>query len=114
MSKEEIDIEVAKIRTELSHLKKLIQKRIREEWKQGFYLGKRVKWSVRELFAQKLILQTIENEIIESICEPKKGPLLGEGDSDEEMIYTDQHERKVLVASSQTRESHIFGINYLC
>lgn len=36
MSKEEIDIEVAEIKTELSHLKKLIQKGIREEWKKDF------------------------------------------------------------------------------
>ena len=77
-------------------------------------MGKRVKWPIKELFADKLILRTIENERIESICEPEKGPLLGEGDSNEEMIYTDQYKRKVLVASSQTRESHIFGINYLC
>ena len=53
----------------------------------------------------------------ESICKPEKGPILGERDSDdndEEIIYTDQHKRKVLVASTQTRKSHIFGINYLC
>ena len=116
MSKEEIDIEVAKIKTELSHLKKLVLKRIREEWKQRFYVGKRVKWPVRELFAEKLMLQIVENEEIEYMYEPEKGSLLGEGDSDdsrEEWIYADQNERNVLVASSETRGSHIFGINYL-
>ena len=65
MSKEEIDIKVAKIKTELSHLKKLVLKRIREEWKQGFYVGKRVKWPLRELFAEKLILPIVEDEGVE-------------------------------------------------
>ena len=32
----------------------------------------------------------------------------------EELIYADQNERNVLVASSQTRGSHILGINYFC
>ena len=83
-------------------------------------MGKRVKWPVRELISKKLILRTVEDKGVEYICEPEKGSLLGEGDSDdsddndEEMIYIDRHERKVLVASSQARESHNFGINYLC
>ena len=38
MRKEEIDIEVAEIKTKLRHLMKLIQKGIREELKQGFYV----------------------------------------------------------------------------
>ena len=66
-------------------------------------MGKIVKLSVRELFVEKLILRTIENERRESICKPEKVPTLGERDSDDndkEMIYTDHHERKVLVAST--------------
>ena len=47
MSKEERDIELAGIKAELSHLEKLVLKGIREKWKQGFYVGKRVKWPVR-------------------------------------------------------------------
>lgn len=55
-------------------------------------MGRRVKWPIRELFAEKFILQTIENEGIEYICELEKGYLLGEeysDDSDEELIYAD-------------------------
>ena len=66
-------------------------------------MGKIVKLSVRELFVEKLILRTIENERRESICKTEKVPTLGERDSDDndkEMIYTDHHERKVLVAST--------------
>ena len=56
MSKEERNIELAEMKAELSRLKKLVLKGIREKWKQGFYVGKRFKWPVRELFAEKLIL----------------------------------------------------------
>lgn len=69
MSKEEIDIEVAKIKIELGNLEKLTQNGIREGWKQGTYVGKRGKWTMRELFAEELIPRTVENERIESICE---------------------------------------------
>jgi len=117
MSKEERDIELAEMKAELSHLEKLVLKGIREKWKQGFYVGRRVKWPVRELFAEKLLLRRTENEEVEYICEPEKGPLLGDEDSDdsrEELIYADQNERNVLTSSAQTRGSHIFGINYFC
>jgi len=120
MIKEEMDIELVEMKVELSHLRKLVQKGIREDLEQRIYVGKRVKLPIRELFAEKLMLGKVEDEGVEYICEPEKGPLLGEGDSDdsddsdEEMIYIDQHERKVLVASSQERESHNFGINYFC
>lgn len=56
MSKEERNIDLAEMKTKLSCLKKLVLKGIREKWKQGFYVGKRVKWLVREFFAEKLIL----------------------------------------------------------
>lgn len=105
------------MKAELSHLEKLVLKRIREKWKQGFYVGRRVKWPVKELFTEKLILRIVENEGVEYICEPEKGSLLGEGDSDdndEELMYANQSERNVLIASSQTRGSHFFGINYFC
>lgn len=54
-------------------------------------MGKRVKWPIIEFFAEKLMLRKVEDEGIEYICEPEKGSLLGEGDSDdndEEIIYT--------------------------
>ena len=94
MSKEERDIELAEMKAELSHLEKLLLKGIREKWKQGFYVGRRVKWPVRELFAEKLLLRRTGNEEVEYICEPEKGPLLGDEDSDdsrEELIYADQN-----------------------
>ena len=47
MSKEERSIELAEMKEELSGLKKLVLKGIREKWKQGFYVGKRVKWPAR-------------------------------------------------------------------
>ena len=56
MSKEERDIELIEMKIELSRLKKLVLKGIREKWKQGFCVGRRVKWPVRELFAEKLML----------------------------------------------------------
>ena len=98
MSKEERNIELAEMKAELSHLEKLLLKGIREKWKQGFYVGRRVKYPVRELFAEKLILRTVEDEGVEYICEPEKGSFLGEGDredsddSDEELIYADHNE----------------------
>ena len=90
ISKEERDIELAEMKAEISHLEKLVLKGIKAKWKQGFYVGRRVKWPVIELFAEKLMLQTFENEEIEYISEPEKGYLLREGDSDdcrEELIY---------------------------
>lgn len=92
MSKEERDIELAKMKAELSHLEKMVLEGMREKWKQAFYLGKRVKWSGNELIAEKLILSIVEDEGVEYICELEKGSLLGEVDSDysdEEMIYAD-------------------------
>jgi len=83
------------VKAELNHLEKLVLKGIREKLKQGFYVGRRVKWPVRELFAEKLILRTVENEGVEYSCEPEKGSLLGEGDSKdnadsgEELVYAD-------------------------
>ena len=86
MSKEERNIELAEMKIELSRLEKLVLKGIREKWKQGFYVGKRVKWPVRELLAKKLILRAVENEEVEYICEPEKGYLLGEGDNEDSGI----------------------------
>ena len=72
MSKEEIDIEVDEIKIELNHLTTLIHKGIGEELNQGFYVRKRVKWPVREYFAEKLIFRIVDNGKRESICKQNK------------------------------------------
>jgi hypothetical protein len=54
MSQWEIDRELVELREQLSYIRKLLQKRIEENQRQGWNPKKRVKWPLMQLFARKL------------------------------------------------------------
>jgi hypothetical protein len=72
MSQEEIDKEMIELRVQLSHIRQLLQREIKENQRQGWSMKKRVKWPVMQLFEEKL-RERLEKPKAENECLDREG-----------------------------------------
>jgi ribosomal protein L29 len=116
MSQEEIDRELDELRIKLNYLRQLLQRKVKENQRQGWNMKKKVKWPVKLLFEdliEKKLKETLEelkqrmNDWMQKeklrgaefkqrplteeevhYCEPKQGDIHGEEDEEEERLTT--------------------------